>query len=391
MSNLTAVIIDSDAAQAASLKKHLESEGWVIAGEARNLAAGHELVSEAAPNLIIIELETNIQASFGFIERISQENPAVSIIATSANSSSENILRAIKSGCSEFLVRPVMQEDLAQALRKVQRLFLGKVPGCHQVGKVITCFSPKGGCGCTTFAVNIAAALSVKGKEVLLADLDLSGGCADVFLNLRPKYSVADAVNNIDKLDQSFLQGVVARHSSGISLLSSPGSVRERVKLDRPQLAFVVEQLKKMFQFVVIDMGRCYNEVDVWALKSDLLLIVGELTLPSIGNIQKALVFFSELGFSEDATKLIINRFNRNGRINITAAEKALGKNVSWRLPNFYDEFENAVSKGQPLVTLFPNSVAAKVFTDVATTIDEMIPRPAAAYCRGIDVTFESQ
>ena len=149
----------------------------MIAGEARNLAAGHEMVSEAAPNLIIIELETNIQASFGFIERISRENPAVGIIATSADSSSENILRAIKSGCSEFLAEAGHAgRPGTGASESSNACFSVRFPAVHQVGKVITCFSPKGGCGCTTVAVNIAAALSVKGKEVLLADLDLDWG-----------------------------------------------------------------------------------------------------------------------------------------------------------------------------------------------------------------------
>ena len=108
MSSLTAVIIDSDAVQAASLKKYLiESAGWRIAGEARDLAAGHEIILRTKPNLIIIELEVNSQAAPGFIESIARENPTAGIIATSADSSAENILRAIRSGCSEFLPRPV--------------------------------------------------------------------------------------------------------------------------------------------------------------------------------------------------------------------------------------------------------------------------------------------
>ncbi len=375
INGITAVIIDSDAASSASLKKILtESVLCNVAGEARDFADGHNLISREKPNLIVIELEINKTASFGFIERISRENPGAGIIATSSDSSSENILRAIRSGCSEFLLRPVSPEDLAEALKKIVGHFHGSAYAHHQAGKVITCSSPKGGSGCTTVAVNIAAALNnVTGKEVLLVDLDLEGGCADVFLDLKPRYSIADAVKNIDKLDQSFLQGIVSRHSSGISLLSCPRRINELMKVDRNQLAFLMAQLKRMFQYVIVDIGGCYDETGASAIKnSDLLIVVGALSLPAIGNIQKALEYFSWIGFSAGATKLLINRFNKKDDINLKEAEKVFGKKVTWQVPNSYIYAKNSMNKGQPLVTLFPASEAAKAFTEVAMSLEDM-------------------
>ncbi len=381
MSSLTAVIIDSDAVQAASLKKYLiESAGWRIAGEARDLAAGHEIILRTKPNLIIIELEVNSQAAPGFIESIARENPTAGIIATSADSSAENILRAIRSGCSEFLPRPVIQEDLARASAKLERAQSG-ASGQNQIGKVISCFAAKGGSGCTTVAVNIAAALKeITGKEVLLADLDLDGGGADVFLNLKPKYSIADASRNLSKLDKSFLRGVVSRHSSGISLLSCPTRINEMAEIDQRRLPAVLEQLKRVFDYVVLDVGSGYGETGLRGIKnSDLMVMVTTLSLPSIGNTQKALEYFAGMGLSSKGIKLLVNRHSKKDEISIKDAEKVFGKKVSWLVPNSYLDAKNSENKGQPLVKLFPASEVAKSYITIAKELEEMISQPIAA------------
>jgi pilus assembly protein CpaE len=364
------------------LKQYLmESAGWKIAGEARDLAAGHEIILRTKPNLIIIELEINRLSTPGFIERLSHDYPAAGIIATSADTSSDNILRAIRSGCLEFLPRPVKQEDLARAASKLERALSGGSAGYGRGGKVIACFSAKGGNGCTTAAVNIAAALKeTTGKEVLLADLDLERGCADVFLNLKSKYSIADAVKNLSKLDESFLQAVVSSHSSGISLLSCPLRVTDMSEKERRLISPVLEHLKRVFDYVVLDVGGCYNETAVQAIRnSDMLVMVSTLSLPSIGNTQKALQYLAGMGLSGKAIKLIVNRYSRKDEINIKDAEKVFGKKVSWQVPNSYIDAKNSENKGQPLVKLFPASEAAKSFLLIAKGMEEMIAQPVAA------------
>lgn len=382
MSNLTAVIIDSDRSQAALLKKYLtESAGWKIAGEARDLAAGHEIILRTKPNLIIIELEINKLSTPGFIERVSRENPAAGIIATSTDTSSDNILRAIRSGCLEFLPRPVKQEDLSCAASKLERALSGGTAGNGHDGKVIACFSSKGGNGCTTAAVNIAAAIrETTGKEVLLADLDLECGCADVFLDLKTKYSIADAVKNLAKLDQSFLQAVVSPHSSGISLLSCPARVSDMTEMDRRQISPVLEHLKRVFDYVVLDVGRVYDDTALQAIKnSDMLVMVSTMSLPSIGNTQKALQHFAGMGLNGKAIKLLVNRFSKKDEVNIKDAEKVFGKKVTWQVPNAYLDAKNSENKGQPMVTLYPSSDAAKSFLLIAKGVEEMVSQPVAA------------
>ena len=378
MSNLTAVIVDSDSAQAAYIREYLTgSAGWKIKGEAHDLFAAHELILKTKPGLIIIELEINRQSSFGFIERLARENPTAGIIATSSDTSSDNILRAIRSGCLEFLPRPVRREDILRASEKLERTFSREF---RHSGKVIACFSSKGGSGCTTAAVNIAAALrETTGKEVLLADLDPEGGCADLFLDLKPRYSIADAVRNASRLDHSFLRTIAARHSSGISLLSCPPRIIDMVDIDRRQLPPVLEQLKRVFDYVVLDMGRRYDEAAVQAIRnSDILLIVSALTLPSIGNTQKALEYFSGMGLG-GRLKILVNRFVKKGPISVKDAEKTFSRKVLWQVPESPDEAEDSLNKGRPMVSLYPSSDAARGFLTIAKGLEEMTSHQAAA------------
>ena len=230
-------------------------------------------------------------------------------------------------------------------------------------------------------AVNIAAALKeTTGKEVLLVDLDLDGGCADVFLNLKPKYSVADASRNLSKLDKSFLRGVVSRHSSGISLLSCPAKINEMAEIDQRRLVPVLEQLKRVFDYVVLDIGSGYGETGLRGIKnSDLMVMVTTLSLPSIGNTQKALEYFAGMGLSSKGIKLLVNRHSKKDEISIKDAEKVLGKKVSWLVPNSYIDAKNSENKGQPLVKLFPASEVAKSYITIAKGLEEMISQPIAA------------
>ncbi len=107
--------------------------------------------------------------------------------------------------------------------------------------------------------------------------------------------------------------------------------------------------------------------------------MVSTLSLPSIGNTQKALEYFAGMGLSGKAIKLLVNRYSKKDEINIKDAEKVFGKKVSWQVPNSYIDAKNSENKGQPLVKLFPVSEVAKSYITIAKGLEEMISQPIAA------------
>ena len=90
-------------------------------------------------------------------------------------------------------------------------------------GKIITVYSPKGGTGCTTVAVNLAMILHNEETPVILVDGNLQFGDVSVFLNEQGKNSVADLASRAEELDPEFIEEVLLTHSiTGVKILPSP-------------------------------------------------------------------------------------------------------------------------------------------------------------------------
>jgi pilus assembly protein CpaE len=300
--------------------------------------------------VVILEVGDDIELSIERIIRILDRFPQVSILATSKDKSSEAILKIMRSGATEYLLRPVVETDLAFALQKLGRLWLTKPVPEGDVGRIFTVFSPKGGVGVTTVAVNLATNIyeSTK-KPTIIVDLDLNAGDVTTFLNMKPTYTMTDVKANISRLDKSFLQGVIAKHDSGIFVLAGPQRVEEGVSISGAEINKVLSILKTMFSFIIIDAETIF-ESSMTALKmSDKVFLVFTMDLPQIRNIKKYLDFFQEMGFGNDNMKLIANRYIKKGEIKIEDAEKAINYPIFRTLPNEYNAAMSCVNHGVPL------------------------------------------
>jgi len=285
----------------------------------------------------------------------------------------------MRCGCSEYLLRPVEKNDLYNAFKKVGRFFVQQPAMDREAnGKIITAFSPKGGVGTSTVATNLAVSLHQNtGKPVVLVDLDLEAGDADMFLNLRTKYTISDVTSNIARLDRAFLEGVLAKHSSGIYLLSEPDRVEDAESITASQVREVLDLLKSMFAYIVVDTNMGYGDINLSAFDaSDMILLVGVLSLPSIRNMQKALDVFDRLGYGQDKVKLVINRYLRKSEITIDDAHRALNYQVFLNLPNDFNDVMSSINRGLPLNLLAPHSEISRSFRDLAKltqdALDEM-------------------
>jgi len=371
-SNLSIVLIDSEQASRKNIERFLKTvDQVVLAGVSTDLPSGFDMVVRTKPVIVIMELDSNPGQAFDSMERMLKQMPGLVIFATSSDSSSDNILRAMRSGATEFLLRPVDDQDLLNALKKVGRLMVQRpVPAGNENGSIITCFSPKGGMGNTTVATNLAVSLhQATDKPVVLVDLDLEAGDASMFLNLKTKYTISDVTTNITRLDRAFLQGVLSKHSSGIYLLAEPQKVEEVESITPGQVREVLELLKTMFAYVVVDTEVGYGDRNLASFdSSDMVLLVGVLSLPAIRNIQKGLDVFERLGFSTDKVKLVINRYLRKGEISIDDAEKTLNYKVFWHLPNDFNDVMMSINRGLPLSMLSPHSEITISFRDLAKT-----------------------
>ena len=151
----------------------------------------------------------------------------------------------MRAGAKEFLTQPLKPEDLAAALQRVARQKHGSRPGNPHGCKVIAVTGATGGVGTTSLAVNLGCALAAdKDNSVVLLDLDLALGDADVFLDTIPEYTLSDVAQNIGRLDLTLLKRSLTKHDSGLYLLPRPVQLEDARLITTDELTRVLGLLK---------------------------------------------------------------------------------------------------------------------------------------------------
>lgn len=356
---ITVVIIDSDIDSINSITNHIKKlESKVtIDGTATTFERGYELIHKKRPLVAIIEIEKDVESSIQKISQILNRFPQVSIFATSEDKSSETILKVMRAGATEYLLRPVSETDLSFALQKLGRLWLTKPVVDVEAGRIYTVYGPKGGVGVTTIAINLATDIfETTKKPTILVDLDLTAGDVTTFLNIKPTYTISDVTTNISRLDKSFLQGVIAKHDSGIAVLAEPQRVEEAVSISGDDIKKVLSILKSMFKYIIIDAESISHRSDIALEMSDKVLLVFCLSLPGIRNMQRHLRFLDKKGIGRDRVKIIANRYVKKSDIKVEDAEKVLNYPIFWTIPNDYEVTMSCLNKGVPISVGAPKS-----------------------------------
>src|SRR6202158_2795803 len=208
-------------------------------------------VQSASPQVVIIDVPTdNHTLALRAIELIHQEVRDAVIFAVGSMAQPQIIVSAMRSGAREFIERPTTTTDLLEAfvrLTAAQRKVVQDGPR----GKVFTVVNAKGGSGATTTAVNLALALHSAHGNVALVDIAPLGHTA-LQMNLKPQFTVGDAIRNLHRLDSSLLESFMTRHGGGLQLLAGP-NIPVAVEPSTAEFARLFDMLVGHFRYVVID------------------------------------------------------------------------------------------------------------------------------------------
>jgi pilus assembly protein CpaE len=374
---ITAVIIDSNTESLNKTVKYIKSLGdqASVEGATTNFEAGFELVHKKHPMVVILSIdEGQYDAALERIKTILTRFPRVTVFTVCEDRSAETILAFMRAGVTEYLLKPLSELDLASALQKLGRLWLVRAPEAEE-GKVITLFSPKGGVGVTTIALNLAVSIyQLTNQPTILVDLDLNAGDVTTFLNLKAAYTMSDVTANIGKLDKSFLQGVITRHESGIYVLADPQKVEEGVSISAADVKKVLSLMKTMFKYIILDTEPAFNERTKTAIEmSNLLFMIFIMSLPGIRNMQRYLNYLDNNRDIKEKIRLIVNRRLKKDEIKPEDAEKVLERPLFWSVPNDYDTVMACLNKGVTISKFDPKSKLNISIRDLAsTTINSM-------------------
>jgi pilus assembly protein CpaE len=362
---LRAVIVDSDPEMRASIRHALAAIPAVaIVGEYDDVTDAALKAPAGRPDVMIVEVPIDPArgeaSSAAAVERLARRLPETAILATTANASAEFVVQIIRAGAMEFVRRPVEPRELVVALDKLARLRGRAVQ--RQPGRVTAVFSAKGGLGATTLAVNLGVCLAEQAgtKSTLLVELDTRHSDIVTFLDLRPRYSILDVFESMDRMDESLLQGLMVRHASGLWVLPGPSKI-ERGYLGAEQVQAGIDLLRGHFEQVVLDLRHDVDPGTIAALEAaDTVLFLTSLNVSALRSGAAALAAFRHIGLDLKKVKVVVMRDGTGEDVTVKHAREALGLPVYWKTPSEYAPVVASINNGHPVVSAAPRSKFAK-------------------------------
>ncbi len=341
---------------------------------------------QEAPDIIVIDDDLQSGNLFSRIRTIKINFPQTSIFVVSDNKDPQQIIEAMKAGASEYLVQPIEEKVLHNAIEEIRARMANS--GKLAQGSVYSVISSKGGVGATTLAVNIAASFADgKKKAVSLLDMCFQSGDASVLLDIVPQTTIMDICESIHRLDVSFLRGAMTSHNTGLSFLAAPQNPEDSEDITAEHVRSILDLAKKLFDYVVLDCASMHiNETTMEAFKrSDKVFVITDMSVPSIRNTVRLCKLIQKLGIDLNKVEIIINRFIKGGALSLKEIEKNFEKPVYWLTPNDFSEIVSSINRGIPLVKLQPGAPFSKNIQQLTKKILNQMDEPDF---RGIRGTF---
>ena len=328
---------------------------------------------------IVLGPTVDMEAAASLAETLRVSRPAVSVILMRRRVDTPVLAEALRSGMREVIEERDLN-SLGEAIRRAQQVYRAVTgPPGHEntYGRQVTVFSPKGGVGKTTIAVNLAVSLAArKNLRVCLIDLDLAFGDIAITLQLFPARTIADAVLVQDALDFSVLEPLLTPHKLGFSTLVAPVQPDAKDSIPASLIARVLDTLKKNFDVIVVDTSPAFDEQVLQAFdETDELLLVTTLDVPTLKNVKIACETLDLLNFPKQQRHLVLNRADDKVGLAPEKVESTLGMTIEQRIPTSA-EVANATNSGEPIVASHPKHAVSQAINHLA---DLVVGEPAVA------------
>lgn len=386
------IIVDDVSETRENVRKLLQFESDVdVVGLARTGKEAIQISQELNPDVVLMDINMPDMDGISATEAIRAKQPAVQVVILSVQSDQNYMRRAMLAGARDFLTKPPMGDELISAIRRaggmaqsersksiaVQALPAAGSAGILSVGygapkgKVITVYSPKGGTGCTTVAVNLALTLHNEDTRVALVDGNLQFGDVAVFMNEQGKNTIMDLAPRAEELDPEIVEEVMLKHTaSGIHILAAPSRPEYAEKVSSGQFTRVLEYLSQIYAYVVVDTSSILTDVTLAALDvSDVIVLVTTQDIPSIKNCRLFLDLLQTMGVDRQRILFAMNKYDK--RISITPERVAenLKQEVSSVIPLDEATVMKAVNRGVPFVLESKNQPASRGIFSLAENV----------------------
>ena len=375
VNKIRVLIVDDIAETRENVRKLLQFESDVdVTGAARSGKEGIQLAQELDPDVVLMDINMPDIDGITATEIIRQKSPHIQVLILSVQGDQNYMRKAMLAGARDFLTKPPMGDELISAIRRAgelahaeraksaqQRLAVGTVSGVPTSmsnfapvtkGKIITVYSPKGGTGCTTIAVNLAIALNNEDTRTALVDANLQFGDVAVFVNEQGQNTILELAPRVDELEPDVVEEILIRHeASGIRILAAPQRPEMAEKISADQFAKVLQFLQRMYAYVVVDTSSILTDVVLSTIDiSDVIVLVTTQEIPAIKNARLFLDLLQTMGINKGKIVFAMNRYDKRIAITPERVSDNLKHEVSVTIPLDEKVVITAVNRGVPFM-----------------------------------------
>ncbi len=313
----------------------------------------------APPDVYVVDIRGDLSSGMAAIERLRASHPAAAIFAIASGADPDLILRAMRAGANEFFAwtpgnaaaTASMEESFHGAIRRTAARREAAHAGARQPCVSHVFLGAKGGAGTTTVAVNCAVELARLSKRpTVVLDLKPCLGEVALFLGVRPRFTILDAIENLHRIDKDFLKELVSKHKSGLDILAGSEQFDRPNAQDAGAIEELLRVLARMYDYIIVDAGNTINSISVAALyAADTVFLVANPDVPSIRNAQRLVERVRQLGAGSERVKILLNRSTDQHLIAPKQIETALGYGIHHTFSSDYRTVSTALNSGVPL------------------------------------------
>jgi pilus assembly protein CpaE len=384
------LVVDDVSETRENIRKLLQFESDIeVVGTARSGREAVQLSDELKPDVILMDINMPDMDGITATEMIRQHSPVAQIVILSVQGDPNYMRRAMLAGARDFLTKPPMADELISAVRRagdmarVERSKSAQVAASVSVsaqpdlstgttdGRIIMVYSPKGGTGVTTVAVNLAITLNNDETRAVLVDGNLQFGDVAIFLNEHGKNTILDLAPRADELDPEVVDGVMIKHAgSGLRVLAAPARPEHAENVSSDQFSKVLKYLRKVYPYVVVDSTHNLDDITLAAIDvCDILVLVVTQDIPAVKNVRLFLDLMKTIGVSRDRVCFVMNKYDK--RISITP--ERVGDNLKQPVVSVIPFDERivipSVNRGVPFMIDNKTQPIARTIFNLAETV----------------------
>jgi pilus assembly protein CpaE len=311
-------------------------------------------------DLFVVDARQDPSAAMARVESLRAASATSAIFVVAREPNPDVIVQSMRAGANEFFTFPPPEETFFESVRRsaARRTAAGQ----GQAATTLVFFGAKGGAGTTTVAVNCAVELArLSGQRTIIVDLKPGLGEVGLFLGVRSRYTLVDALDNMSRLDAEFLRELAAKHKSGLEILAGSDNFERPSSADGPAIEEILRHLREEYEYVVIDAGSQINTgVAASLFTADTIGLVANPDVPSIRNAQRLLDRIRQMGASPDRVRLLLNRAAEPFPIPPAQIEAAVGHPIDHMFPSDYKTVSGALNSGVPLALTGSTPLAAQ-------------------------------